>query len=269
MPTPDTGSLGLSGAAPSFLVDRRIAPGETALSFNTYAPTVTVDINSLVLNLPMMLATFTDRRRIIRESLEVVRDTVYLNRQTEMYIALELNGEVFDAAGLTDLELLYENADQSVQDSILIADYPEVFDLSTRMVVRGQTVNILRLVISDALLAELFSTGLWSMELYADNVQWGELEWEIRSLFEGVVVVPNSGSMSFTEYTPTVRYDRAATLTGELIFGGLAPRVTVQSIDAIYAGELTMTGYAPILSPIFVPTGSLVMSGMVPAVSSP
>lgn len=269
MVTPVVGSLSFTGNAPIVRVDTRMAPGETGLSFASYVPLVTVDTKSLIINLPSMLATFTERRRLIRATTDPVRDLVFQSRHSEMFVALELDGEVFDTSAITDIELVCEK-DDGTSVTVTMTDYPAVFDFSTRAVVRGKTVNVLRLVLTDATIAALFTTGLWSVEIFGVDADhpggalWGAMEWEIRALFDGVVIVPNTGEMNFTEYAPTVRYDRAATLTGEMAFAGTQPRLTVQSVNAIYVGELTMTGYAPVLSPIAVPTGALTMGGIAP-----
>lgn len=271
MVTPVVGSLSFTGYAPTVRQDTRIAPGETSLSFSGYAPLVSVDTKSLIVNLPSILATFTERRRLIRAATDPVRDLVFQSRHSEMFVALELNGEVFDASAITDVELVCEKED-GTSVTVTMTDYPAVFDFSNRAVVRGKTVNVLRLILTDTTIAALFTTGLWQVEIFGVDADhpggalWGTMEWEIRSLFEGAVIVPNTGAMSFTEYAPTVRYDRAATLTGDISFQGYAPSITVQSQYAIPAGSLALTGSGPSLlwgnpQP---GTGILTLSGAVP-----
>lgn len=270
MITPNTASISLSGAAPRRNVDTRIAPGETHLTFDSRQPLVAVNTKSLIVNLPYMLATLTERRRLIRATTDPIRDLVYQNRDTEMYVALELDGDVFDAAEITDLELVYASADGSVTGTIALADYPAVFDLDPRAVVRGQTVNVIRIILTEAFLSSLFTVGLWTLELFgvdADHsggASWGTMEWEIRSIFDGVIVVPNSSELTLTGYAGVARYDRREPDTGSLAYSGNQPRLTIQSVNAIYVGELTLQGYAPVLSPITVPKGTLTLSGVAP-----
>ena len=272
--TPAVASLSMTSYAPAIGVDTRLAPGETSLSFSSYAPLVTVDTKSLIVNLPSMLATFTERRRLIRATTDEVRDLVFQSRQSEMYVAFELNGDVFDASAITDMELVCEKSD-GTSVTVDLTTYSAVFDFSTKAVVRGKTVNVLHLVLTDAFIASLFTTGLWSVEVFgmdADHtsgVLWGTMEWEIRALFDGVVIVPSTGSMSFTEYASTVRYDRASPTAGSLSFAGKQPSITVQSQYAIPAGSLVFTEYAPTLiwgnpQP---GTGTLTLSGAAPTVS--
>lgn len=276
MPTPAVASLSMTGIAPTVRVDTRIAPGETGLSFTGYSPLVTVDTKSLIINLPSMLATFTERRRLIRATTDEVRDLVFQSRHSELFVALELDGEVFDAADITDIELVCEKSD-GTSVTVDMTTYPAVFDFSTRAVVRGKTVNVLRIVLTDAFIASLFTTGLWSVEIFGMDVDhtsgalWGAMEWEIRALFDGVVVVPNTGSMAFTAYAPTARYDRASPPAGSLAFTGNAPTVDIHVAGVPSTGMLAFTGYAPSLvwgnpQP---GAGSLTLGGVAPTVSSP
>jgi hypothetical protein len=272
MPTPNAASLSMTGYAPTRRVDTRIAPGETSLAFGGYVPLVAVNTKSLIVNLPSMLATFTERRRLIRATTDELRDLVFQGRDTELYVAFELNGEVFDAANLTGVELVYEDTDGN-DGMVTQAAYPAVFDMSTRANVRGKTVNILRLVLDDAFIAELFDVGLWTVEVFGFDADhpggalWGAMEWEVRTLFDGVAIVPNTGSLAFTERAPTVRYDRALPITGALTFTGDQPDVYLRFAGIPSAGAMAFTGYRPVLSPVTVPTGTLTMTGAAPAIS--
>lgn len=273
MTIPQTGSLGLSGKTPSVINDRRITPGESSLLLRGKAPFVIVDYRSLAGNLPALVATFTERRRIIRDTTDDVRDVTFIGQDLNVYLALELNGEVFDAADLSSLSIDYKNSDESVTGTIDNTSKPGFIDLSVRLAVRGKAVNIVKLNYTDTLVGSLFDEGVWTMDVYgvdADHVGgaiWGSFEVEYRRILDGLSALPNTGMLTLTGRQANVRYDRPVTQTGALTMTGITqPPVVTKDSSKTGTGTLTLSGQQASVSMgwLIAQTGSMSLSGVAP-----
>jgi hypothetical protein len=241
------------------------------MSFIGIMPSVVVDTKMLEANLPYLYATFQDRRRIIRSSLDPIRDIFYNTVQGEVVIALQLNGATHDADEITGIDLNYESVDGLTSGQITLDSNPEAFDLTRRMVIRGESVNVLVIKMTPALLSQFFSIGLWNIELFLydfDNTNgalWGELEWEVRSIYTPRFITVPTGSMSFVTYAPTVIYRFMMPDTASLDLTAYVPDISRQNANRPGTASLALASEAPILvNRLAGITGSMSLSGAAP-----
>ena len=272
--TPSTGSLSLSGIAPSRQVDSPRTTGYGALRLTGQRATVRVAVNSLVANLPSMLSIFQDRRRLIRSDMDAMRDVLYNIRDTELTLALELNGGVFDGSVITGAEINYTSGDGLTTGTITSAVNPEIFDFTRFAIVRGVRSGVVTLIFDPIAISAFFSVGLWTLELFlidavnTAGVLWGAIEIEVRNVYEEAEIPVYTGALNFTGYAPTVRYDFITPGIAGLALSGVVPIITVQRAVVPGLGALAFVGYPPAITDRLVPAaGSLTLSGLAPTVT--
>lgn len=271
MTTPTAGSLAFTGYAPRLVINTRIVPGEANLRITGIKPVTEVDVRSLLTDLPYMLATFSETRRIIRQTVDEVRDVVMQGRDTEVYLVLELDGYLYAASALGVIELECSKAGTTDTVSINSTDNPEVFDISRRVVMRGQAVNALVIKLTAATVASFFTEGIWSIDVFGTDTDhptgahWGTIEFEVRSLFEGVFITPLTGGLTLTTTTPRVVYRNIRPDTAELILTGNAPTLGQSTRITPTVGAISYSGNAPTTpGRITPPTGAIVLTGVAP-----
>jgi hypothetical protein len=112
------------------------------------------------------------------------RETVYRGRDNEIRLALEQDGRVIDAAGVTRVQLVFKQpgaADATVDSSI----EPAMFEFGEQDMVRGQRVGVLTLKLGE-LDDNDVPDGLYEVAVYLfdaendDGVFWDSIEVEVR-----------------------------------------------------------------------------------------
>ncbi len=271
MTVPNAAAVTLTGYAPRLVIDTRIVPGEANLSLQSTQANVQVDQRELLTDLPYMLATFSERRRIIRQTLDEVRDVIIESRDTDIYLVLELDGYLYDARSLTGVTLECVSSSGS-NTTIDLSTSPTVFDFSQKVVVRGQTINPLVIKFNAAAVASFFSAGIWTVEVFGADVDhtngahWGTIEFEVRSLFEGVFITPLTGALNFiTTNAPKVIYRNVRPDTEDLSLTGYAPTLAFSLRITPSTGSIAASGNAPTTpGRIVPPSGSIALSGIAP-----
>ncbi len=271
MNIPSAAAVTLTGYSPRLVIDTRLVPGEANLMLQTTQADVQVDQRELLTDLPYMLATFSERRRIIRQTLDEVRDVIIQSRDTDIYLVLELDGWLYDARSLTGVTLECTSSSGS-NTTIDLSTSPTVFDFSQKVVVRGQTINPLVLKFTAAAVASFFSAGIWTVEVFGADVDhtngthWGTIEFEVRSLFEGVFITPLTGALNFiTANPPQVTYRNLKPATVDLALTGYAPTLAFSGRITPSTGAIVL-GSDPPTTPgrIIPPSGVVALSGVAP-----
>lgn len=274
--TPPTGSIGVAGKSVGSRPNVPRNPGYAAVALMGNRARVVVDQKSINAVLPSLLATFTERRRLIRSTTDQVRDVVYNINDAEITIALELDGEVFDAALITGIEMTYRKDGGAIVGTISDAGNPEVFSLARRAVVRGEVVNVLTIILAPAVFSAFFTLGKWTLELFlADGLHqggcsWGVFEIEIRSPYEQAVITVPAGALSFSTVgsAPTVIYRVITTMSGSVELAGYVPIVTQQFKIQPAAGSVALATSAPMTPGRMAPAaGQLSVTGSAPVIS--
>lgn len=273
MISPDTASVGFTANSPVLIIDTKLVPGEAHVGLTGLLADVSADIESLLTDLPYISTTFSERRRIVRQTYDEVRDVIYFDRDNEIYLILDLDGDIYDVTSITEIELSCTSADGTATASLTLTGNSAAFDLSRRAVVRGVVRNVLVVTLSPTILAANFVAGLWNIDIfitdanYPDGVFWSTVEWEIRSLFEGSFIAPSTGSISITTTAPSVVYLNLKPETAALALTGNAPVINRQSATVPGAGAIAITGNAPTISgPIALTpsAGTVSISGQAP-----
>jgi hypothetical protein len=273
MTVPNSAALSLTGYTPRLIIDTRLIPGEANLTLHTLHPVVQLNTRSLLTDLPYMLSTFSERRRIIRETLDEVRDVIIQSRDTDIYLVLELDGYLYgaDLLSAVTLECLNTNGDTATISSSTSA---ALFDFQQSVVVRGQTITPLVLKFTASSVASFFTAGLWTVDVFgvdathANGAHWGTIEFEVRSLFEGMFITPLTGELNLAAVAaPRVTYRNVRPDTAVMSLVGNVPTIRNSTANVASPAALSMTGQQPVVSQgtLRTPTvGSITLAGIAP-----